>query len=38
LVTSPLTLTLILKNFNIWSNLIASPGMTIIPSSPQPSS
>jgi hypothetical protein len=38
LVSSPLTLSLILKNFNIWHNLKASPGMTFIPSSPQPSS
>jgi hypothetical protein len=37
-VPSPLTLTLILKNFNIWPNLTASPGMTFIPSSPQSSS
>jgi hypothetical protein len=37
-VPTPLTLTLILKYFNIWPNLTASPGMTFIPSSPQPSS
>jgi hypothetical protein len=37
-VPTPLTLTLILENFNIWLNPIVSPGMTFIPSSPQPSS
>jgi hypothetical protein len=38
LVPSPLTLSLILKNFNIWPNLTASSGMKFIPSPPQLSS